>query len=355
MISWKRWKWKYRHYGKLLGGNDMRSIFLDDVKEQIIRVYAPETVARLKEEAGLEENIYNKEEIMAKPGEWNDVEYIFSTWGMPVFKEEEIKAYFPKLKAVFYAAGSVQFFARPFLNCGVKVFSAWAANGVPVAEYATAQIVLANKGFFRSCHFDTVAKRQEVYKKFSEYPGNYGVKVGIIGAGMIGKMVIQRLKAFEISVLVFDPFLPDEKATELGVTKTSLEAVFSECQVVSNHLANNEQTRGMLNYPLFASMLPNATFINTGRGAQIVEEDLIRILKERPDLTAILDVTDPEPSPDGYPFYELDNCILTPHIAGSSGKEVCRMAVYMLEEFRLLSQGMPCRYDVTWKMLETMA
>lgn len=73
----------------------------------------------------------------------------------------------PSLKAVFYGAGSVQAFARPFLNCGVKVFSACAANAVPVAEYTVAQIVLANKGFFSSSRLAKMGEyMKEEYKKF---------------------------------------------------------------------------------------------------------------------------------------------------------------------------------------------
>ena len=283
----------------------MRAIFLCEDEKNIRRVYAPETVNWLSENAGVDDNIYTKERIQKEPDRWAKVQYVFSTWGMPVFSEEEIRAYFPELKAVFYAAGSVQPFARPFLNCGVKVFSAWAANGVPVAEYTVAQITLANKGFFRSSRFGNAKERRSAQQLHLAYPGNYGVNVGIIGAGMIGKLVIRMLKAYDLRVLVFDPFLSEEKAEELGVEKTSLARVFSECQVVSNHLANNEQTKGMLTYPLFASMRENATFINTGRGAQVVEADLVQALRERPDLTALLDVTYPEPPVEGHPFYEL--------------------------------------------------
>lgn len=332
----------------------MRSIFLCDEK-QIERVYAPKTIAWLKENAGIDDTVYTKAMILEKPDQWADVQCIFSTWGMPKFTEEEIRACFPKLEALFYGAGSVQGFAREFLNCGVRVFSAWAANGVPVAEYTVAEIILANKGFFQLSQVTSRAERIDAKGVSMVYRGNYGAKVGIIGAGMIGKMVIQMLKNYYLPVMVFDPFLSDEKAQEMGVEKVSLERLFAECQVVSNHLANNEQTRGMLKYDLFASMLPNATFINTGRGAQVVEDDLVRILRERPDVTAVLDVTMPEPPEEGHPFYELKNCILTPHIAGSIGDEVCRMSVYMVEEFQLFAKKEPCRYEVSLKMLETMA
>lgn len=318
----------------------MKTIFLCENEKDLRSVY------------GTEERIYCKADVLQEPQSFRNTEYVFSTWGMPKFTEEEIRAYLPSLKAVFYGAGTVQAFARPFLNCGVKVFSAWAANAVPVAEYTVAQIVLANKGFFRTMDYSDRAAARKVHGQF---PGNFDVKIGIIGAGMIGKLVIQKLQDYALSVLVFDPFLPDETAKVLGVQKTDLMTLFSRCQVVSNHLANNAQTKGMLKGEHFAAMLPNATFLNTGRGAQVVEQELIEVLRERPDLTAILDVTYPEPPEEGSPLYSLPNCILTPHIAGSSGREVRRMGEFMKAEYESFLSGQPCKYEVTLKMLETMA
>ena len=316
------------------------------------QIYLCENGQNIKNVYGVDDRVYSKAQVLADPEGFRDTRFIFSTWGMPVFTEEEIRSCFPALEAVFYGAGTVQSFARPFLSCGVKVFSAWAANAVPVAEYTVAQIVLANKGFFKTMRYtDRAAVKQE----FAHFPGNYNVKVGIIGAGMIGKLVIGKLKEYRLDVLVFDPFLPDEKAAELGVEKVSLERLFRECQVVSNHLANNEQTKGMLKGAHFAAMLPYATFINTGRGAQVVEQELIDTLKARPDLMAILDVTFPEPPVSNSPLYTLPNCILTPHIAGSSGQEVRRMGAYMVAEYENFLQGKVTQYEVTAEMLKTMA
>lgn len=319
------------------------------------KIYLCEKEGNIRNVFGDEDRVYTKAEVLNNPEQFKNTQYVFSTWGMPTFTEDEIKQFLPSLKAVFYGAGSVQAFARPFLNCGVKVFSAWAANAVPVAEYTVAQIVLANKGFFSSSRLAKTGNRSAAVKNFHAYPGNYGAKIGIIGAGMIGKLVINMLKGYALEALVFDPFLPDEKAAELGVKKVSLEALFKECNVVSNHLANNEQTRGMLDGKLFESMLPYSTFINTGRGAQVVEADLIKVLKERPDLTALLDVTFPEPPEPNSELYTLPNCILTPHIAGSAGNEVRRMGEYMIEEYKKLIQGIPCAYEVSLEMLKTMA
>ena len=82
---------------------------------------------------------------------------------------------------------------------------------------------------------------------------------------------------------------------------------------------------------------------------------LVRILREREDLTALLDVTYPEPPIDDHPFYTLPNCLLTPHIAGSQGDEVYRMAEYMETEYKALVSGEETKYLVTERMLETMA
>ena len=102
-------------------------------------------------------------------------------------------------------------------------------------------------------------------------------------------------------------------------------------------------------------MKPYAVFLNTGRGAQIVEKEMTDVLAARPDLTAVLDVTDPEPPLADSPLYTLENVFLTPHIAGSAGDEVTRMAEYMLDAFRRTQKGDTVRDEVTLPMLETMA
>ena len=333
----------------------MKSAFVNNNPAQVKNVYAPALLATLAKEAELSDTVYTKDYVLANKERFADTEYIFSTWGMPVFTSDEVKEIFKSLKCVFYGAGTVQAFARPFIENGVKVFSAWAANAVPVAEYTVAQIVLANKGFF--AHQREMKQRNlpvcaEMKKKFL---GNYDLKVGLIGAGMIGSLVAEMLKAYKLEVLVFDPFLAPERAEKLGVKLASLDEIFSTCNVVSNHLANNAQTQGMLKYSHFSAMPPYSTFINTGRGAQVVEADLIKVLEERPDVTAVLDVTYPEPSVEGYPFYTLPNCFLTSHIAGSLCNETHRMSEYMYAEYSAYVKGEPTKYEVTMKMLETMA
>lgn len=327
----------------------MKAVFLCNSPDNVRRVYDATATTRLHTLCTLDEHIYTAADLDAIP---EDTEIVFSTWGMPTLTEAQIAQHLPRLQCVFYAAGSVQAFARPFLARGVRVFSAWAANAVPVAEYTVAQILLANKGFFAQARD---MKIHQPAPRSTAYLGNYAQSVGLIGCGMIGSLVAEMLRSYALDVYVYDPYLTPEKAAALGVIPCALDELFKRCAVVSNHLPNNQETRGMLTYAQFSRMRPYATFLNTGRGAQVVEPDLVRVLSERPDLTAILDVTDPEPSPADHAFYSLPNCILTPHIAGSIGNEVWRMSAYVADELTRYLDGVPVKYEVTANMLATMA
>lgn len=97
-------------------------------------------------------------------------------------------------------------------------------------------------------------------------------------------------------------------------------------------------------------MKPYSTFINTGRGAQVDEDVLAKKLSSDSTITAVLDVTDSEPPLDESSFYTLENVVLTPHFAGSSGNEVRRMAQYMIEEAMRYENGENCLYEVTEEM-----
>jgi len=326
----------------------MKGIFLSANLTAIGNVYPDYITKRLQQNVDFVApmNKFTEDDFVSRADDLKDVEVIFSTWGMPHLETDTIRKYLPSLKAIFYGAGSVQTFAREFIESDITVVSAWAANGVPVAEFTVAQIILANKGYYQ-----TLGRKPVAHK----YRGNYNTNVGIIGAGMIGRLVINMLKAYKFNVYVFDPFLSDESAAELGVTKESLAYIFENCDVISNHLANNAQTVGMIDKKVFGLMKPNAAFINTGRGAQVVEADLIAAMKAEPERIALLDVTYPEPPVKDSEFYTLDNVFLSPHIAGSIGAEIERMGEFMCDEFMSYINGQPLKYAVTMKMLETMA
>ena len=280
-----------------------------------------------------------------------EIEVALSTWGMYELSPAQL-AQLPQLKALFYAAGRVRQFAEPLLGAGVTVVSSWAANAVPTAEFAMAQILLANKGYHRNAR---ESASPGGWNSSFKGRGNFGSTVAVIGAGMVGSKVIDLLRPFRLDVIVCDPHLSAERATELGVEMVSLEEAFARASVVSNHAANIPETVGLLRHQQFSSMQQNATFVNTGRGATVVEEDLVIVLRERPDLTALLDVTWPEPPEEDSPLYSLPNIVLSSHLAGSCGDEVVRMADYAAEEMEAWRAGKPLRYEVTAEMLDRMS
>lgn len=320
---------------------------------QFSKVYTPEVLKKLAEYGELSDKI-NRKNLGENADFLKDCEIAFSTWGMPKFTKEEIKEYMPKLKAVFYSAGTVQYFARPFLESGVKVYSAFAANAVPVAEYTFAQITLAAKGYFQAAkYYRSLPLRSLVFANSST--GNFGCKIGLVGLGAIGQMVAKRLMELDVEVYAYDPFVPEEKAAELGVKLISLEELFSECDVISNHLANKPELENIFNYKLFKKMKKHSTFINTGRGAQVAEYSLALSLLLHPSRTFVADVLKREFFPYINPLYWCPNAILTPHIAGSTGKEPQRMAYYMMEEMEKFLSGEESKYEVTPESLERMA
>lgn len=315
------------------------------------RVYPENRRERIAQHCEVYPEIINLANFEACLPDLEKLEAIFTTWGMPILTREQI-AQLPNLKILLYAAGSVQHFARPFLESGVQVISAWSANSVPVAEFTQAQIILANKGYFRNIReYQSPAALKTAFRG----TGNFDTTVALLGAGMIGRQVIERLKSFNLSIIVFDPFLSVEQANELGVEKVELHEAFERGMTVTNHLANNAETKGLLNRALFEAMPPNAVFINTGRGATVNTPDLIDVFERRPDLIALLDVTQPEPPVEGSPLFSLPNILLSNHMAGSINEEIPRMADLVIEEFLLWQAGQPLRHAVTLEMLETMA
>ena len=332
----------------------MKIALLGKNKSKFKLVFSDDVMKKLKEYGEVSPELINRGNIEKHRAFLSECEAVFSTWGMPELSEEEIKKYLPKIRYVFYAAGTVQYFAKPFLNCGVRVFSAFAANAVPVAEYSISQIILASKGFYQG------AKRYRTAFPFAvmhtqKSKGNFGIKIGLAGLGCIGSMVAEGLKEHDVEVYAYDPFCNEEKAEKLGVKLVELETLFKECDVISNHLANKKELKNVFNGKHFASMKKYSTFINTGRGDQVNEWALARNLILHPSRTAVLDVLKKEYIPYINPLFWCPNAIITPHIAGSMGNETHRMAYYMIEQLDNCLSGKETQYEITAQMLSTMA
>lgn len=142
------------------------------------------------------------------------------------------------------------------------------------------------------------------------------MKVGIVGAGKIGKKVIQLIKSIAplVEILFYDPHVE----SLLSAKKCALETVFKECDIVSLHLPLNDKTQGLVNIELLKQMKKNSYLINTSRGGIIDEQALYHLLWNKHLAGAAMDVFEVEPY-DGD-LATLDNCLLTSHI-GSMTEE----------------------------------
>jgi phosphoglycerate dehydrogenase-like enzyme len=158
--------------------------------------------------------------------------------------------------------------------------------------------------------------------------------VGVISLGMLGRLVCEHLRRFELQVLAYDPLVSAEEAARYGATWRTLDEIFRQADVVSLHTPWLQETEGLITGAHLASMKEGATLINTARGAIVREAEMIDVLQQRPDLLAVLDVTWPEPPLPGSPLYTLPNVILTPHIAGSLDAECQRMGQIVVEELQ---------------------
>ncbi len=173
--------------------------------------------------------------------------------------------------------------------------------------------------------------------------------------GMIGRMVCERLRTFDLNLIAYDPFVSAEDAAALGVTLCGLDEIFQRADVVSLHTPWLPETVGMITGAHLAAMQPGATFINTARGDVVREQEMIEVLQQRPDLLAVLDVTYPEPPVAGSPFYTLPNVILTPHIAGSMDNECRRTGRIVVEELQRYLKGEPLRWSISRQQAAIMA
>lgn len=286
-----------------------------------------------------------------------DCHFIFSTWGCPAWDEDFLAEHFPNLEALFYAAGSVQAFGRSYLNRGVRIFAAPATNAIPVADYCLAQIILASKGYFSLARQRSNMTMEEAVSLGRNYMGSYRMKIGLIGFGQIARLLTTKIHDVLAlaEVYVYDPYVSSEELERYGAKPAELDVIFSTSEIVSNHLPNLPTTQGMLKLEHFEKMPQYATFINTGRGAQVVEAGLVSVLEKRPDLTALLDVTFPEPPEPGHTFYHLPNVFLTPHIAGSSGREVQRMGAAVNDAYDKYASNLASDMEVRLEDLEKMA
>ena len=281
------------------------------------------------------------------------VAVLITGWGCPRLDGPVLDA-LPALRMVAHAAGTVRpIVSEALWDRGVVVTSAAAANAVPVAEFTFAAIVMILKDVFavRDRH-RTVRGREPVVDHTRM--GTLGRTIGIVGASMIGRLVIERLRTLDVDVVVADPYLDDEEAAELGVRRVGLDDLLAVSDVVSLHAPLLDDTRHMIGAAQLARMADGAWLVNTARGGLVDTEALTaEVVSGR--LRTFVDTPDPEPLPADSPLYDHEGAVLTPHIAGSLGTEVSRMGDLAVTEVERFVTTLPPLHPVVRADMDRIA
>ncbi|MFF8288308.1 hydroxyacid dehydrogenase [Streptomyces sp. NPDC016309] len=269
-----------------------------------------------------------------------EAEVLFTCWGATPLTAAVLDRA-PRLRAVVHAAGSVKHHVTGACwERGITVASTAAANTLPVAEYTLAVILLAGKRVLRAARRYAELRAEHDWLSELADSGNHRRTVGIVGASRIGRRVIELLRPFDLQVLLYDPYVTPGEAAALGVLPAGLDELCARADIVSVHAPQLPATRHMIGAPQLALMRDGATLVNTSRGSLVDGAALLPHLTAG-RLDAVLDVTDPEPPPPDSPLYSLPNVLLTPHIAGSLGNELHRMADRALDELERYTKGVP--------------
>jgi phosphoglycerate dehydrogenase-like enzyme len=238
----------------------------------------------------------------------------------------------PNLRLAAHAGGGLPG-AEVLARHGIPTITQIEANSVPTAEYSVAMILLANKRAFTA---------QSRYRETRGYldrevhfldSGNYESRVGIVGAGHVGRAVLNLLQPYDIELVVADPALDAREVERLGARKVELPELLATSDVVSLHAPEMPSTRHLIGPDQLATMRDGATLINSARGGLIDQAALsTELLSGR--IGAVLDVAEPDVLPAENLLFDLPNVVLTPHIAGSMGRELHRLADLNIADIR---------------------
>jgi len=240
-----------------------------------------------------------------------DVDIAVTGWGTPCIDEEVLKGA-NKLRLIAHTGGTV----RPYVSDaayekGIRVVS---GNNVFAESVAESVIAYALASLRDIPRFSTELKQGRWPNGFYN-KGLLNKKIGIVGYGMISKIVVEMLKPFHPELKVFSRHIAQEELDRHGMKKADLAEIFATCDIVSIHSGMTPENYHLITEEMMNSMPEGSLLINTARGAVIDEEALCRVL-EKGKINAFLDVYEVEPLPAGHKLMEFDNVILMPHMGG---------------------------------------
>jgi len=218
---------------------------------------------------------------------------------------------------------------------GIVVMNTPGANAIAVAEL-TLGLMLAMGRKLTTANATMHAGKWE--KKSLQGTELRAKTLGILGLGRIGMEVAKRARAFGMEIVGVDPFVPAAVAREAGIVLVTLDELFARADYLTLHVGLTPQTQGIVNAKSIAKMKKGVRIVNCARGELIEDAALVEELKSGQVGGAALDVFTKEPLKDS-PYFELDNVILTPHIAGSTaeaqeavGIQIARQVVDYLKQ-----------------------
>ncbi|HET6294491.1 MAG TPA: phosphoglycerate dehydrogenase [Kribbella sp.] len=220
-------------------------------------------------------------------------------------------------------------------QAGVMVVNAPTSNIVSAAELAVALLLAAAR---RVPAADQSLKNGEW--KRSKYSGVelFEKTVGIVGLGKIGVLVAQRLAAFGMNVIAYDPYVQAGRAAQMGVRLASLDELLAASDFISVHLPKTPETIGLIGDEQLHKVKPEVIIVNAARGGIIDEQALYSALKEGRVAAAGLDVFAKEPCTDS-PLFELENVVATPHLGASTDEAQEKAGIAVAKSVRLALSG----------------
>ena len=213
---------------------------------------------------------------------------------------------------------------------GIVVMNTPGANAVAVAEL-TLGLMLSMARKVPAANASMHAGKWE--KKSLQGTELRGKTLGILGLGRIGLEVAKRAKCFDLEIIGSDPFVSAAVARENGIRLVSLDELFAGADYLTLHVGLTPQTASIINAKTLAAMKKGVRIINCARGELVDDAALADALKSGHVAGAALDVFSVEPPKDS-PYFEMDNVVLTPHIAGSTAEAQEAVGVQIAKQVR---------------------
>lgn len=278
-------------------------------------------------------------------------------WGSPELTAEVLDAA-NRLKIVAHSAGSVKsVIPQAVLERGIKVSSAAIAMAPAVAEYSLLLVMLGLRAVHEydyGMRHGGEARKWDDQKRFGMGREIAGQRIGVVGAGGVGRIFIGLVRALGAEPWIFDPYLREEDALDLGARKVSLDVLMAECPIVVIHAPTTPETHHMIGKDELARMQDGAYLVNTAR-SWVVDQDALLAELQSGRIRAALDVFDTEPLPLDHPLRSLPNVLLTPHIAGATREARHRQGDCVVRDLENAFGGEPLAHEVTLERYAILA